>query len=310
MILCLGTTPTVQRTMVFDHLTSNAVNRAAETRESASGKSLNVARVLHTLGREVLATGFVGGDTGKFILDELSKADIPHSFVKVAPRTRTCITVIDRHADSNTELVEEPMPVDERAWEDLRQLVDATLWRAEALVLSGSLPPGAPQDFYAQCVRLAGEAKVPVVLDGRGQPLQLALPYHPLVVKPNRPELAATVGMPIDDEPSLRHAMRRMVEQGAGWVLVTMGAQGAIVSDGKGFWSIPVPRVQAVNPIGSGDSFAAGIIAALLSGEAMPQACILGAACAVANTLTPTPGVVQLEDVKRLQSQIQLQPLA
>src|SRR5947199_2381388 len=99
MILCLGTTPTVQRTMTFDRVTADAVNRAREVLETASGKSINVARTLHTLGHEVLASGFLGGQPGQFIRDDLDRAGIPHHFIDVTPvKTRTCTTVIDRGA--------------------------------------------------------------------------------------------------------------------------------------------------------------------------------------------------------------------
>src|SRR5438046_1242556 len=104
MILCLGTTPTVQRTMTFERLLLDHVNRAATVLESASGKSLNVARTLDTLGAEVLAVGFLGGDTGKLVRDDLAAANIAHEFLEVAPRTRTCTTVIDRATNTVTEL--------------------------------------------------------------------------------------------------------------------------------------------------------------------------------------------------------------
>ena len=95
MILCVGTTPVMQRTMTFARLQIDAVNRAADVRESASGKSINVARVAHTLGAEVVATGFLGGPRGAFIRSDLDSAGIAHDFVSVRPNTRMCVTMID-----------------------------------------------------------------------------------------------------------------------------------------------------------------------------------------------------------------------
>src|SRR5689334_17346200 len=123
MILCLGTTPTVQRTMTFAKLTIDAVNRAIEVRESASGKSLNVARVLHTLGEDPLATGFLGGDTGQFIREDLSRSGIAHDFVTVRPRTRTCMSVIDQSVGTATELIQESSEVEADAWDRLREKI-------------------------------------------------------------------------------------------------------------------------------------------------------------------------------------------
>src|SRR5215203_4017785 len=112
MILCLGTTPVLQRTMVVPRLHIDAVNRATEVREHASGKSINVARVLHTLGEDVMAAGFLGGDSGKVIREDLAAARIANQFISVAPKTRMCITLMDQSNDTATELVQEASEVE------------------------------------------------------------------------------------------------------------------------------------------------------------------------------------------------------
>src|SRR3954468_17447969 len=108
MIVCLGTTPALQRTMTFDRLRLDAVNRARSVREYASGKSINAARVVTTLGRPVVATGFLGGDSADACRRDLDAAGIAHDFASVAPRTRMCVTVVDGGAGTATELIEEP----------------------------------------------------------------------------------------------------------------------------------------------------------------------------------------------------------
>jgi 1-phosphofructokinase family hexose kinase len=298
MILCLGTTPTVQRTMIFQRLTLNAVNRAMEVRQTASGKSLNVARTLHTLGRDPLACGFLGGDTGKFMRQDLDGCGIAHDFVSVAPPTRTCTTVIDRAAATATELIEEPAPLGEADYVALLSNLRRHLPRAQALVLSGSLPPGAPQDFYADCVRAA--AAVTVILDATGAPLAQALAARPTVVKPNRAELAQTMGIRIETPQQLHDAMRRLAGQGPTWVVVTLGADGVAACDGKSIWQIAAPPVSAVSTIGCGDAFAAGLAAALCDGRSVPEACVLGAACGGANALNIPAGHARREDIERL----------
>ena len=287
--------------MTFEGFTVDTVNRAAaETLESASGKSINVARVLHTLGHEVLATGFLGGDSGAMIRRDLEAAGIAEDFIEVGARTRTCTTIIDRSAGTATELVEEPRAVEAEAWEKLLEKLRSHLPNAAALVLSGSLAPGGPEDFYARGVRLAWEAKVPVILDGRGRPLELALPERPFLVKPNRAELAATFGGALETEAAVVGAARRLVGSGAAWAVITMGAEGCVVCDGARDWRIRPPAVRVVNPIGSGDAMAAGIAAALTVGKGVPEACCLGTACAVANALTAVPGHLRREDVGAL----------
>jgi tagatose 6-phosphate kinase len=291
MILTLGPTPALQRTMIFERLTVDAVNRAGEVRQGASGKSINVARVLRSMGREVLATGFLGGQSGGDMRRDMDLAGLRHDFVEVVPATRLCITLVDRTAATATELVEESAAVAPSDYEALLKKLDQLLPEAAVLVLSGSLPPGAPGDFYRRCIESGGEG-VKVILDTCGDPLVEALEARPLVVKPNRRELAETFGVDPEDEVGVRRAMVEAVRRGAGWVIATMGAEGALLSDGRRFWRLHVPPIQAVNPIGSGDAFAAGLAAALSDGREVPYACRLGAACAAANALTDQAGFI------------------
>ena len=307
MILCLGTTPVLQRTMVFQRLHVDAVNRALEVSEHASGKSINVARVLHTLGEDVMAAGFLGGDTGKVVREQLTAAQIAHEFISVTSKTRMCVTAMDRSNDTATELVEEAGEVEKPAWAKLRQRVAELLPRAGVLVLSGSLPPGAPQDFYAYCVNRATDCAVMTIVDAAGEPLRRALASKPLVVKPNRAELAKTLDTPIESEAAFRDAIRQLVGQGPSWAVVTEGKAGAVVSDGQTFWRVRSPKVAAINPIGSGDALAAGLASAISRGQRLPEACKLAVACGAANALTPVAGVVRPDDVSELVERVEIE---
>lgn len=309
MIVTLGTTPTIQRTMTFARVEIDGVNRAKSVRQFASGKSVNCARVLHTLGEEVLTTGLIGGDAGKFMRADLDAAAIAHDFVDTSPaETRLCLTVVDEAAGTATELVEESRPVEPRTCDALVAALERLLRAHDVsvLVLSGTLVSGAGDDFYAKCLTLANGANVRTILDARGEPLKLALSGHPTVVKPNRAELAATVGATIDSERALSEAIRSVVELGARWVVVTDGPRDTVVSDGLTFWRITPPKIDAVNPIGSGDSFAAGLASALRGGHEVPPAAALGTACAAGNALTMDAGHVRVEDVERLRAEVRI----
>ena len=308
MIICLGTTPTLQRTMTFARLEIDAVNRAASVREFASGKSINVARVLHAIGEPSIATGFVGGDAGRSIRANLDRAGIAHGFIGVEPPTRLCLTLIDESNRSATELIEESKPVEAEHYRALLSRLAELLERAKALVLAGTLPPGAPPRFYADCVSLAG-VSVPVILDARGEPLDWALERRPTVVKINRAELSQTLDAEVDDEDAVRGAMRQMVVRGAQWVVVTAGKRPTYLTDGRRFYTAHTPQVEAVNPIGSGDAFAAGLSAGLTCGQDVPESIPLAIACAAANAMTSDAGHVRREDVDQLVTQVRVQPV-
>lgn len=308
MILCVGTTPVYQRSMVFERLRPDEVNRAASVHDYASGKSVNVARVLRTLGVDAVASGFVGGDRGAALLRDLDSSGVRNEFVTVDAPTRQCITVIDRAQQTATELVEESLPVGEEAWANLGGVLDRLTPGADGLVLSGSLPPRAPQDFYLTCLRRVKRDGTRVVLDTRGEPLRHALHHETLVVKLNRDELAATVGRTLSTDAEVRAAMASAMPPG-GATVVTLGAGGAIASDGRSSWRIRVPPVETRSAVGSGDAFSAGLIAGLVRRQSLPDACALGAACGAANAMTDLAGYLSAADVDVLKARVEVSSL-
>jgi tagatose 6-phosphate kinase len=298
--------------MTFARLNVNDVNRARAVLQFASGKSVNAARVLQTLGEDCLATGLLGGDSGKFMREDLDRAGIAHDFVDTSPvATRLCLTLLEETSGTATELIEESPPPPPHVFAALLTKLDELMARrgVALIVMSGTLAPGAGDDYYAKCVRLARQHHVRTIVDAKGAPLRLALRERPTVVKPNRAELAMALEIKIDSDAALRDAMRRVVSLGAEWVAVTHGVGDTMISDGSRFWRIATPKLKAVNPIGSGDSFAAGLAAGLRHGQEVPEACRLAVACASANAMTQNAGEVRTADVEDLLSRIVVEQL-
>ena len=307
MIICLGTTPALARSMIFDSLALDEVNRATAVYDYAAGKSSNAARVLKTLGEPVTATGFVGGDHGAILQRDLESAGVTQAYTEVLPNTRLCVTVIDRAAHTATELVEEAAAVSIKDADRLLAHLSALLLDASMLVLSGSLAIGVPVDFYAQCVRLAKDKGVRSIVDAAGEPLLAALEAEPFLVKPNRMELARTIGREIDGDDTLRDAIAALVGGRPTAVAVTMGKHGAVVFDGSAYWRVIAPEIEVVSAIGSGDSFAAGLAAGIVRGQSIADSAKLATACGVANALTEQSGHLSLSDVDRLMTQIRVE---
>ena len=308
MILCLGTTPVYQRTIELDKLHIDAVNRARSVVESASGKSLNVARVLHTLGKACLAIGFAGGRRGDALVADLERIKLPHHFISVSLETRMCITIIDRASAAVTELVEEAQPVGREQWDLLRANFVKHVTQSKLVVLSGSLPADSDPHLYQWCIEEAAKHGIQCIVDASGWPLRQAMLARPLLVKPNRSELAATLGVEIPDDAMLKERIRHLIAIGPQWALITLGKHGAVLSNGADFWRITTPPIRAVSPIGSGDAFAAGLAAALYDGQSPPEAVRLGAACAAANAMIPVAGHLRVDDVHTLLPQIKVEP--
>ena len=303
-VLCLGTTPAVQRVMVFPRLELDAVNRAGTTLDGAAGKSVNVAKVLRVLGERPLAIGFLGGDRGEAVRSTLRTLGIAEDFIAVSNPTRQCVTVIDQSAATQTELVEESWPVEPAAYVELLARTRRHLAHSRALVLSGTLTPGGAPDFYADCVARGNEHAVLTVVDAQGPPLTSALAARPGLVKPNRRELAATVGHDLPDESAVGVAMRQLHARGAERIVVTAGNAATLAFDGQDFWRVTPPRIRALNPIGSGDAFTAGMVWRLLRGDDLGEACRWGAAAGAANALTLMAGELEMPEVQRLAPQV------
>jgi tagatose 6-phosphate kinase len=248
----------------------------------------------------VVATGFVGGDRGANLLAVLDSKGIQRDFVAVATPTRQCTTVIDQAAGTITELVEESRPVPAAAYDELKSIVRKRTPGCRAVVMSGTLTPGAPPDFYRWCTETAIQAGALPILDAQGAPLVEALSVQPGLVKPNRTELAATVGKALTDQTAVISAMHELHQRGARQVVVTAGREPTLAFDGHKVWSVASPAVAAVNPIGSGDAFTAALTWRLLRGDDLGEACRWAAAAGAANALTLLAGEIDPAEMERL----------
>ncbi len=304
MILCIGTTPAAQRVMVFPQLDIGAVNRAGRTLDGAAGKSINVAKVLKALGEEPVAIGFLGGDRGEELRRILESRGIEIEFVHVRARTRQCITVIDDSGGTQTELVEEGQAVSAEEYAALVEVVRRRILTAKAAVMSGTLASGVPDDFYMECIRSAKNMGALSVVDAKGFPRINALKARPGLVKPNRAELAATVGRELTEDADVMTGLRELHERGAERVIVTAGAGATLAYDGNRSYRVHTPVVPVKNPIGSGDAFTAAVVARLLRGDDLGEACRWGSAAGAANALTLMPGELEKHEVERLLARI------
>ncbi|MBA2692943.1 MAG: hexose kinase [Rubrobacter sp.] len=304
MILCVGGTPAMQRTLSFERLVPGEVNRATEVRVTASGKVTNAARVAATLGSRSTFVSFLGGDSGRFVAEKLDEDGVSHDVVWTDAPTRTCATLLHDGGEA-TELVEEARPVSAEDAAALEEVARKHLPGADALCLIGSLPSGIPENFYARLVEAANETGVPTLVDAQKAPLLEALAARPFVVKPNLEEAVAT--LELRGGADAREAALALVEAGARWAIVSEGADGSVLAEGSGrTWRISPPKLEAVNPIGSGDSMAAGLLHSLTRGSSVPEAAAYGTACAAANVLTKTSGVVRLSDVEELSPRVRI----
>ncbi|MHB1038213.1 MAG: 1-phosphofructokinase family hexose kinase [Pirellulales bacterium] len=280
MIVAAGLTPAWQQILVFDSFEVGAVNRAREVHWCSSGKVLNAGIALGHLGGPCQTVALVGGPPLESIEREFAQMGVPRHWVASRSPTRICTTILDRATGTTTELVENAKPVESGELDEFLAAFAREAAGADVVVLIGSLPAGTPVTFYRELLqRTSGRA----VIDARGEELLATLDLEPFLVKPNREELARTVGRPLKSDQDLAEAMQELNRRGATWVVVTHGRDAVWVSSKTRMYRLRPPAVEAVNPIGCGDALAAGTAWALGQGRDPIEAVRFGMAAAAEN---------------------------
>jgi 1-phosphofructokinase family hexose kinase len=280
VIVVVGLSPAWQQVVVVDELLPGEVHRAREVHWCAAGKVFNVAISVVSLGGDVRAVSVLGGATGESIRNEMRERGIEGRWIDSSAATRVCTTVVDASRGVATELVENAPEVSATQLAAFQVAVREEASGADFVVLTGSLARGAPPSYFRELVD-GFDARA--ILDVRGPELLEALEARPFLVKPNREELAKTLGRSLEDESALLDAARELCERGAGWSVVTDGARDAIVIGDGEAWRLTPPRVAAVNPVGCGDAMTGAIAQGLDDGLEPIDAVRLGMAAAANN---------------------------
>ncbi len=307
MILAAGLSPAWQQILVFDRFTRGEVNRAVETCACASGKVINVGIALTALGAASRTLSVLGGRTGAFIESEMASLGVSTRWIHDPATTRTCTTIIERSTGEISELVENAAMLEARSCQSFLSALREEARAAEWVILSGSLPPieGRPvsKSLYREMLEgLPSTARV--VLDARGPEMVECLGHRPFLVKPNREELALTVGRDLPDNESLFVAMREINHLGAEWVLVTQGGGEVWLSSPSELWRFTPPKIEVVNAIGCGDCLTAGLTASLAAGHSLPTAVQFGIAAAGDNAVQLLPSRLCPLRVRALAEQV------
>ncbi|MGA2064241.1 MAG: PfkB family carbohydrate kinase [Thermoguttaceae bacterium] len=307
MILAAGLTPAWQHVLVFDHFRPGEVNRAGQSHWCASGKVLNAAVAAHRLGGPVLALVAAGGPHLAQMDRDLAALGVPRRWVVTQSATRVCTTILDQATGQMTELVPDGLPLTPAELDAFAAAYAEEAARADAVVLTGSLPAGAPAATYR---RLVEKTPCPAVLDFRGEGLLAVLDLKPFLVKPNRQELALTLGRDLGDDTALQDAMHDLHRRGAQWVLVTQGPGPVWLTSAEHTYRLQPPPVgRPVNPLGSGDALAAAVALAISRGSPMIEAARFGIAAAGANLRQLLPGRLDPAGIETAAAQVRVETL-
>lgn len=293
MIYTVTFNPSLDYIVEVNDLMLGATNRTSFEQILPGGKGLNVSFVLKNLGFETTALGFLAGFTGEEIERRVAETGVTTEFIKL---TEGCsrINMKVRNVDGTEINGMGPCVPSEKVQKLLTQL--EALQSGDMLVLAGSIPSSIPATIYMDIMKLLAEKKggdgvslndVPVVVDATKDLLKNVLPYHPFLIKPNHHELGELFGVTLTVREEVVPYAKKLQEQGARNVLVSMGGEGAVLVDERGGVHMSeAPKGTVVNSVGAGDSMVAGFLAGWLEKKNYEHAFRLGLAAGSASAFS------------------------
>jgi 6-phosphofructokinase 2 len=264
------------------------------------GGGINVARVFVRLGGNARCFYLSGGATGPALDGLIDQHQLVRTRIPIAGPTRIATTVLERNTSKEFRFTPQGPTISESEWQHCLEVIRD--FQCDIMVLSGSLPPGVPDDFYARVMRMLRPRGVEFVLDSSGPGLAHGLEAGSLLlVKPSLGELQQLVGRQLDSPGEIGKVAMGIVESGkARLVAVTMGHQGAVLARAEGPAFLPALEIPAASAVGAGDSFVAGMVFALCTGRDEPEAFRFGVAAGSAAVLRAGTGLAHPADIERL----------
>lgn len=310
MLTCLCLNASIDYTYEVPGFAVGQWHQPARMNVVAGGKGINVARVAHALGHEVVVCGFAGGTGAAFIVKDLGRAGILADFVRVEEEPRRCTNIVDPGARKQTQIDEAGPLVTPSEVDKLRRKFAELLTRSHVVTISGSVPRGVPNTIYAELVAMAREKRLPVILDARDELLAEGVKAKPLMIKPNQLELSALMGEELAAPDGVVEAAKGLVESGISLVLVSLGQRGAIlVSRRQGIWHAKPPEIKYVSSVGSGDAMVAAFAAGSSDGLGIEACLRLAVGAGAANAATLGAAQCKRESILELAQRVKVESL-
>jgi tagatose 6-phosphate kinase len=309
MITTVTLNASIDKLYIVEKIELGKVMRVKFKKDSAGGKGLNVARIVSLLGEEVIATGIIGGNNGRYF-EELLKGDkIIADFVKSQKETKCCINVRDELSGGNTEFLEKGAEVDESTLQKFYQKFENILKISNVITISGSVPQGVPLDFYQSLIDLSKKFERKVILDTSGEALKLGIKASPHLIKPNLDELGELFGQTLQGvEDALKYA-KILHQEGIETVVVSLGKNGVVVVNKEGSFQGTPPKIEAINTVGSGDSLVAGLAVGLVRNLACTEYIKLSVSAATANAMNLETGSFNSDDYNKLLTKVEVRKI-
>lgn len=280
MVTVVSMSPAIDRRLEYERFVTGGTNRVVSSHSEGAGKGIDVALAARALGLDVRCIGLLAGG-GAPITERLERNGVPYDFLAAPGAVRTNLKLCDRATGEITESNEASPGAPEALLAEAADRAVEAAKESRFLVLTGSLPAGCPDGFYAELVeRVKKEAPgCRTVLDADGERLLLGIKAGPWLIKPNRDELERAAGRPLRGLTEVVEAARALCA-GVQVVVVSLGADGAVALAGEDTYAAPSVRVEVRTTTGAGDAMVGGLLSGFLSGETVSGALRYGVAAA------------------------------
>ncbi len=309
MILTVTLNAAIDKRYVVENYQVGEVNRVQECAYVAGGKGLNVSKTATIAGAKVLATGFVGGHAGAYILEAVEAQGVATDFVQVEGESRSCINIYDTINKTQTEFLEPGVVVGEEQQRAFYLKFDQLLTKCDVVAMSGSVPKGVGLDMYPRLVEMAKAAGKKIIVDTSGALLTEVVKAHPNMIKPNIDEIRLLTGRQILDREELIEAGIQLQKSGIERVVISLGADGSLMFVEEGVYQAKVPRIDAVNTVGCGDCMTAGFAVGFERGMNPEEALLFASATSAASAMREETGYFETKDMEALLDQIEIKKL-
>ena len=304
MIITVTLNTALDKTLEVPNFTPGRRHRTVDQRTMPGGKGVNIARAIKRLGQPVIATGLAGGATGSRIVEALNDEAVLNSFVRIREESRTNTAVLDPTTGLHTEINERGPAISPQELDLFREKLMYLARGASICVFAGSLPWGVAPDIYADLIRYVRKLGVTTIIDTDGEPLRHAVRSEPEVVSPNELEAEELVGHEFNDADDRASAVAEMVRLGPREAIMTVPdgcfAQVLDESGSPALYRVSVEPLEARSPIGSGDAFLAGYVAARYAGRPVVDCLRFGVACGAESTQHIGAGILEPVKVDRI----------
>ena len=304
MIYTVTLNPALDKTVEIPGMALDTVNRITAMRTDPGGKGINVSKVIAKLGGTSVALALLGGGTGRAIADALEEMGLRCELQFVEGETRTNLKVVDPVNHTNTDLNEPGISVTSAVLDGLLDRLIGLLQTGDLVVLSGSLPKGAPGDTYYTWVARCKEAGAKVFLDADGALLAEGLRAAPDLVKPNQDELSRLVGHPLETVEALAGAAGALLADGVQKVVVSMGGKGALYVTRDTVLYAEGLKVPVGSTVGAGDSVVAALAVAETQGLSLEDTVRLSTATGAANVMCSGSQAAERSVIEELMPQV------